>query len=76
MRRGRAIATLLLVAASVVVVAGPGTSRPLPTTITSIALVGVGLLAIVALRGPRSVSFRAAIGIALIDVALIAARAG
>lgn len=75
-RRGRAIATLLLVAASVVVVAGPGTSRALPTTIASIALAGVGLLAVVALVGPRSVSFRAAIGIALIDVALIAARAG
>jgi 4-hydroxybenzoate polyprenyltransferase len=74
-RRGRAVATALLVAASVVVVAGPGASSALPSNSTWIALSGVGALATIALIGRRIASFRAAIGIALINVVLIAARA-
>lgn len=75
-RWGRALATVLLVAASVVVVAGPGASDALSGPTTWAALGAVGALACVALLGPRAAAFRAAIGIALVDVALIAARAG
>jgi 4-hydroxybenzoate polyprenyltransferase len=73
---GRAIATVLLVAASVVVVAGPGAASALPPPATWTALAAVGVLALVTLLGPRSATFGAAIGIALVNVALIAARAG
>lgn len=75
-RWGRASATVLLVGASLVVVAGPGAPGALPPPFTWTALAGVGVLAVIALVGPRSATFRAAMGIALIDVALIAARAG
>jgi 4-hydroxybenzoate polyprenyltransferase len=75
-RWGRGVATVLLVAASVVVVAGPGAPSALSPSATWAALAAVGVLAVVALLGPRSATFRAAIGIALVNVALIAARAG
>lgn len=75
-RWGRALATVLLVAGSVVVVAAPGAPGALPAPATWVALGAVAVLACVALLGLRATSFRAAIGIALVNVALIAARAG
>jgi 4-hydroxybenzoate polyprenyltransferase len=63
----RVIATVLLVAASVTAVLGPGS----PSTAGWVALAATACLAVLALRGRGKVPFYAAIVIALIDVALL-----
>jgi 4-hydroxybenzoate polyprenyltransferase len=63
------VATLVLVTASVVVAATTVDAHPL-TAVTSLVLVGA--LAVVALAGHGRTPFRAAVAIALVDVALLA----
>ena len=64
----RVVATLLLVAASVVAVLGPSGA---PSGLAWSALVVVGALAVVALVGRGKAPFYAAIAIALVDVVLL-----
>ena len=61
------VATVVLLAASVVVAVGAGPAR----TSSVVALVVVGLLAVVAVTGRGRVPFLAAVGIALADVGLL-----
>ena len=64
----RVVATTLLVAASVTAALGP--AEP-PSLAVGVALVVVGLLAVLALVGRGKVPFYAAIAIALVDVGLL-----
>lgn len=66
-RRLPAVATAVLVSASLVVVAGTGASGGAAVG----ALVVVGLLGVVALSGRGRLPFVAAVGIALVDVGLL-----
>lgn len=66
-RRLAAVATAVLVAASVVVAVGTGITR----ASSVVALVAVALLAAVAVLRRGRVPFGAAVGIALVDVALL-----
>nr|WP_281386779.1 UbiA family prenyltransferase [Jiangella mangrovi] len=68
--RARVTAVVVLVAASVLVVLGPG--RPPAWAWAGLAVVAV--LAVVALRGRGSTPFRAAMAIALVDVVLLVLR--
>ncbi|SEE90261.1 UbiA family prenyltransferase [Jiangella alba] len=68
--RTRVVAVVVLVAASLLVVLGPG--RPPAWAWAGLALVVV--LAAVALRGRGSAPFRAAMAIALVDVVLLVLR--
>jgi len=70
--RSRVIATALLVLASAVAVLGPAGA---PATWAWTALAVVVALAVLALFGNGKAPFYAAIGIALVDVALLAAVA-
>lgn len=63
----RTVATTMLVAASASAILGPGS----PSTWSWVALAATVVLAAVALIGPGKVPFYAAVGIALIDVALL-----
>ncbi len=70
-RKAQLVATCILVAASAVVVLGPGTAPP---AWAWLALVVTVALACVGLRWMGKVAFRATIAIAAIDVVLIIAR--
>jgi 4-hydroxybenzoate polyprenyltransferase len=76
-RRARLVAAALLLTASVVLAVGPAAALD-PVGIAGVA--GAGVLVAVALAGPpdgRSrVPFRATLGVAALDIALLLARAG
>jgi 4-hydroxybenzoate polyprenyltransferase len=67
-RTSQVTAVAVLVAASLVIVVGAGSSSPF---VLGVVLTAVAVLAVVALRAQGRLPFRAAIGIALVDVLLL-----
>jgi 4-hydroxybenzoate polyprenyltransferase len=67
-RRSQVVATVLLLAASMVTVLGPGGSPP---GLAWVGLLLVGALAVGALPGRGRMPFRCAVAIALLDVTLL-----